>query len=44
MEYASKDMLDKWLGQVPARRFASPYELKGVRSRTMISHVPYQLI
>ncbi|KAK9354073.1 putative NADP-dependent mannitol dehydrogenase [Lipomyces doorenjongii] len=30
MEYASKDVLDKWLGQIPARRFASPYELKGV--------------
>ncbi|MBW0468594.1 hypothetical protein O181_008309 [Austropuccinia psidii MF-1] len=30
MEYASKGMLDKWLGQIPARRFASPYELKGV--------------
>ncbi|KAJ5698406.1 hypothetical protein N7462_000411 [Penicillium macrosclerotiorum] len=30
MEYASKDMLDKWLSQIPARRFASPYELKGV--------------
>ncbi|KAL4967847.1 uncharacterized protein BDV14DRAFT_206996 [Aspergillus stella-maris] len=30
MEYASKDMLDKWLVQIPARRFASPYELKGV--------------
>ncbi|KAJ5403625.1 hypothetical protein N7509_003496 [Penicillium cosmopolitanum] len=29
MEYASKDMLSKWLGQIPARRFASPYELKG---------------
>ncbi|KAJ5877235.1 hypothetical protein N7455_000700 [Penicillium solitum] len=29
MEYASKEMLDKWLGQIPARRFASPYELKG---------------
>ncbi|OJJ07890.1 hypothetical protein ASPVEDRAFT_89121 [Aspergillus versicolor CBS 583.65] len=30
MEYASKEMLDKWLAQIPARRFASPYELKGV--------------
>lgn len=30
MEYASKEMPDKWLGQIPARRFASPYELKGV--------------
>ncbi|KAJ5222811.1 Short-chain dehydrogenase/reductase SDR [Penicillium citrinum] len=29
MEYASKDMLDNWLNQIPARRFASPYELKG---------------
>lgn len=32
MEYASKNVLDKWLGQIPARRFASPYELKGVRT------------
>lgn len=31
MEYASQEMLDKWRNQVPARRFASPYELKGVR-------------
>ncbi|KAJ6007252.1 oxidoreductase [Penicillium herquei] len=30
MEYASKEMLDTWLSQIPARRFASPYELKGV--------------
>ncbi|OGM51034.1 hypothetical protein ABOM_000014 [Aspergillus bombycis] len=30
MEYASKDMLEKWKSQIPARRFASPYELKGV--------------
>ncbi|KAJ5307063.1 hypothetical protein PENANT_c003G01276 [Penicillium antarcticum] len=30
MEYASKEVLDKWLEQIPARRFASPYELKGV--------------
>ncbi|CAI7596243.1 unnamed protein product [Penicillium viridicatum] len=29
MEYAPTEMLDKWLGQIPARRFASPYELKG---------------
>lgn len=33
MEYASQDILDKWLSQIPARRFASPYELKGVRSQ-----------
>ncbi|KAJ5602093.1 hypothetical protein N7510_011627 [Penicillium lagena] len=30
MEYASEDVLNKWLSQIPARRFASPYELKGV--------------
>ncbi|PYI06986.1 oxidoreductase [Aspergillus sclerotiicarbonarius CBS 121057] len=30
LQYASPDMQDKWLGQVPAKRFASPYELKGV--------------
>jgi NAD(P)-dependent dehydrogenase (short-subunit alcohol dehydrogenase family) len=30
MEYASQEMLDKWRNQIPARRFASPYELKGV--------------
>ncbi|KAL2796700.1 hypothetical protein BJX66DRAFT_335684 [Aspergillus keveii] len=30
MEYASQEMLDKWLAQIPARRFASPWELKGV--------------
>ncbi|KAJ5329840.1 hypothetical protein N7452_010230 [Penicillium brevicompactum] len=29
MEYASQEMLTKWLAQIPARRFASPYELKG---------------
>jgi hypothetical protein len=32
MEYASREMLDKWLAQIPARRFASPWELKGVSS------------
>ncbi|RAK99315.1 SDR family oxidoreductase [Aspergillus ibericus CBS 121593] len=30
MQYASPEMQDKWLSQVPAKRFASPYELKGV--------------
>ncbi|PWY66475.1 NAD(P)-binding protein [Aspergillus sclerotioniger CBS 115572] len=30
MQYASSEMQGKWLGQVPAKRFASPYELKGV--------------
>ncbi|KAJ5737914.1 oxidoreductase [Penicillium malachiteum] len=30
MNYASKEMLDTWLSQIPVRRFASPYELKGV--------------
>ena len=30
MEYASPSLLEKWLGQIPARRFASPYEFKGV--------------
>ncbi|CAG8210883.1 unnamed protein product [Penicillium salamii] len=30
MEYAPQEMLDIWLSQIPARRFASPYELKGV--------------
>ncbi|KAE8154859.1 oxidoreductase [Aspergillus avenaceus] len=29
-EYASTDMRETWLGQIPARRFASAYELKGV--------------
>ena len=37
MEYASKEMLEKWLGQIPARRFASPYELKGVWNHISIS-------
>jgi NAD(P)-dependent dehydrogenase (short-subunit alcohol dehydrogenase family) len=32
MEYASKEVLERWLDQIPARRFASPYELKGVRN------------
>lgn len=36
MEYASQDMLDKWLAQIPAGRFASPYELKGVRSNVKV--------
>ncbi|KAL4886971.1 oxidoreductase [Aspergillus karnatakaensis] len=30
MAYAAPDMVEKWRAQVPARRFASPYELKGV--------------
>ncbi|PYH91374.1 oxidoreductase [Aspergillus ellipticus CBS 707.79] len=30
MEYAAPEMQAKWLGQIPAKRFASPYELKGV--------------
>ncbi|KAL2870462.1 oxidoreductase [Aspergillus lucknowensis] len=29
MAYASPEMVDKWRSRVPARRFASPYELKG---------------
>ncbi|KAL3464952.1 oxidoreductase [Aspergillus heterothallicus] len=29
MAYAAPNMLEKWRAQVPARRFASPYELKG---------------
>lgn len=39
MEYAAQDMLDKWLTQIPARRFASPYELKGVRSEEKIPYL-----
>jgi NAD(P)-dependent dehydrogenase (short-subunit alcohol dehydrogenase family) len=39
MEYASKEMLDKWLAQIPARRFASPFELKGVRSYESLSRL-----
>jgi hypothetical protein len=31
-EYASEEMRNKWLEQTPARRMASPYELKGVRN------------
>lgn len=30
MEYVSQEMLDKWRNQIQARRFASPYKLKGV--------------
>ncbi|KAJ6009430.1 NAD(P)-binding protein [Penicillium canescens] len=30
MEYATNGVLDKWLGQILARCFASPYELKRV--------------
>ncbi|KAF7596522.1 hypothetical protein BBP40_001394 [Aspergillus hancockii] len=29
-EYVSPEVQEKWLSQIPARRFASPYELKGV--------------
>lgn len=29
-EYASEEMRNKWLEQIPARRMATPYELKGV--------------
>lgn len=32
IEHTPKATRDKWLSQIPARRFACPYELKGVRS------------
>lgn len=40
MEYASQEMLEKWRNQIPARRFASPYELKGVGYNKTFSRLP----